>query len=281
MSTSNISLYSNALGWFVAATFAVPAFAVDLQGDEQGRKIASQVYNRADGDIVKRKLRIELIDAKGDVRERSAIVLRQRDDATKQTVFMYDSPRSIRGTAYLSTDRLQKGAEDDQFLYLPALKKERRIPASERGDYFLGTDFSYEDVRNELKFTPGDYRFEFQGEMSGLVGGGSAKLIKAVVVSDSIANELGYHSIDISVDPSNWMVMQAKYYDKQGQAIKTTDVADVREVNGIATAHKITVTNHQTGHVTRFNYSDVEYLSSRQDDLFRFDTISQGPRRFQ
>lgn len=256
-------------------------FAVEIKGDAKGVDVAKKVFDRPDGSALKRKLQIELIDAKGEKRERSAMVLRARNEREKKTIIMYDAPLSIKGTAFLSKDKLDGSEIRDQFLYLPALKRERRIPSSERGDYFLGTDFTYEDVKNELKFDPKDYEFSFKGDGGPLLGAQKTVVIEGRSRSEKISKELGYSHFIATVDPSNSMVLVAEFFDVKSQKLKTVTVQEIEKIQGIFTAKKIDVKNHQTGHGTRFIYSDVQYSESMDSRLFEFDSIAKGPKTYQ
>ena len=69
----------------------------------------------------------------------------------------------MRGTGFLTYDYADVSVDDDQWLYLPALRKVRRISASDRGDFFLGTDFTYEDIKKEQKVEINDYAFQAKG----------------------------------------------------------------------------------------------------------------------
>jgi hypothetical protein len=75
------------------------------------------------------------------------------------TRFTYLAPKSVKEVTFLSHDRLDPTQSDDRWLFLPATRKVRRIPASDRGDYFLGTDFTYEDIQSEFKLSLSDYNF--------------------------------------------------------------------------------------------------------------------------
>lgn len=261
----------------------LPGFsnAVEIKGDSKAVLIAKNVYERPDGKSLKRHLKIELIDEKGEKRERTAFVLRAKEGNEKKTVIIYDSPRSIKGTAFLSRDK-QEGAEGkDQYLYLPSLKRERRIPSSERGDYFLGTDFTYEDVKNELKFDPQDYEFSQEGDFNALVGGQKTTVLVGKARTEQKSKELGYSYFQAYIDPTTWMVIQADFYDLKKQKLKTVLVDDIEKIDGIVTAKRISVKNHQTGHGTRFIYSNIKYTDKLDSSLFEFDSIAKGPKSYE
>ena len=94
---------------------------------------------------------MELIDRRGKSRVRETMGYRRYYGEEKRTVLFYQSPTNVRGTGFLTYDYPNADTDDDQWLYLPALRKVRRISSSDRGDYFLGTDFTYEDIKKETR----------------------------------------------------------------------------------------------------------------------------------
>ena len=102
---------------------------------------------------------MKLVSGSGAVRERHAIVIRARDESQRNTLIVFAGPNSIRDTAFLSQETFGTDKVDSRWLFVPAAGRVRRLPVAERGDYFLGTDFTYADVESEFKFDLDDYEF--------------------------------------------------------------------------------------------------------------------------
>ena len=164
--------------------------------------------------------------------------------------------------------------DDDQWLYLPAMRKVRRISASDRGDYFLGTDFSYEDIKKESKVTIEDYTWKTIGEET--LDGHDCYVTEAIPVSKEIAKELGYGRTKAWVDKEIWMARKIDYWDTRGNYLKTNHITDIRNVQGIWTLHQMDVQNHKTDHHTRFTFSDIDYKSGVDDDVFTKRALKRG-----
>ncbi len=239
-----------------------------------GDEIARRINARDEGEAVSRGLRMEMIDRRGKKRVRETHSFRKYYGEEKRTVIFYLSPKNVKDTAFLTFDYPEANRDDDQWLYLPALRKVRRISASDRGDYFLGTDFTYEDIKKETKVGIEDYTWKTVGEET--VDGHRCYVVESIPVSDKVAKELGYGRVLRWVDAEIWMVRKAKFWDIRGNALKTNHSRDIRQVQGIWTAHRAEVENHKTGHRTVFTFSDVEYQKRVNNDLFTERALRRG-----
>ncbi len=242
----------------------------------EGRWVMEQVNAVDDGQYVTRKLSMKMIDKRGKERLRETIAHRKYFGEEKRTVLFYQSPRNVKGTGFLTFDYPDATLDDDQWLYLPALRKARRISASDRGDYFLGTDFSYEDIKKEGKIEISDYDFKTLGR--DVVDGREVILVEAIPVNKASAKELGYGKLVSWVDPSNWVVVKIQFWDIKLNEFKTLKASDIRLVDGIWTRHNLNVTNHKTGHYTEFVFSEVDYTSAVKDSVFSRQSLTRGAR---
>lgn len=240
-----------------------------------GQWIVDQVNGMDDGHQVTRNLKMTLIDRRGKQRIRNTLGYRKYFGDDKRTVLFYLSPTNVKDTGFLTYDYpAQSPTEDDQWLYLPALRKVRRISASDRGDYFLGTDFTYEDIKKEGKLDPNDYHYETLRQEP--LHGRETLHLSATPSSEAIAQELGYSKVELWIDQESWLVVKANYWDIRNNRLKTLIADDIRQVDGIWTRHKMTMSNHKTGHTSEFVFSDVDYQSSVKDSLFTKRSLSRG-----
>jgi len=180
----------------------------------------------------------------------------------------------VREVSFLSHDKLTPGATDDRWLYLPATRKVRRVPASDRGDYFLGTDFSYEDMQSELKFALQDYEFTLLE--SGETKQAGHYRLRGTPKNRGTVRELGYGAFEASIDPATWMPTQIDFFDPKLKPLKTVEVSGVKKIDGVWNAGTIKCTNHRSGHSTVFNFSGIEYRSGLPDKLFLPAALSRG-----
>lgn len=253
------------------ASFAQADEAADLPS---GDDIVAQLNARDDGQQVTRVLTMELIDRRGKSRVRETQAYRSYIGDEKRTVLFYRSPTNVKGTGFLTYDYADADTDDDQWLYLPALRKVRRISSSDRGDYFLGTDFSYEDIKKETKVAVEDYTFTTIATEQ--VDGHLTYVVEGTPVDSDTAEELGYGRVLWRVDPDIWMSRKTDMWDVNGNPLKTLHNEVIENVQGIWTALTLTAVNHKTGHSSIFTFSDVDYESPIDERMFEQAALRRG-----
>ncbi|MBA1445995.1 MAG: outer membrane lipoprotein-sorting protein [Chromatiales bacterium] len=239
-----------------------------------GDEIAQRINARDEGEAVSRNLTMEMIDRRGKKRVRETRGFRKYYGDEKRSVIFYQQPKNVKDTAFMTYDYPQADVDDDQWLYLPAMRKVRRISASDRGDYFLGTDFTYEDIKLESKVSIADYSRKTTGEDE--VDGHHCYVVEALPVDDETAKELGYSRVEQCVDDAIWMVRRSRFWDTRGKLLKTIHTRGIRQVQGIWTQHHLEVENHKTSHRTVFTFSEVDYVKGVHDGVFTQKAIRRG-----
>ncbi len=242
VAAASIFLVSNA-GW--------------AQEDAQGRALGERIAARAEAANIDQTIFMTLTDRRGKAKQRTARMIRKVADDQRRTIISFSKPASIKKTAFMTYDFNAPEKSDNQWLYLPALRRSRRISASDRGDYFLGTDFTYEDIKDSTKFSTSDYQFSKKGTEE--IDGKSYAILILTPVSKVIAKELGYSKVRVVVDESNAMPLSADYWDIAGNKLKTIKLDDRIKLDGFWTAKTITAKNHKTGHSTVFKISDINF----------------------
>lgn len=261
----------------VGIVVVIPALllaAPERAGAANAADIAQSVYDRAEGNATYRDLAITLTDRRGRQKSRRALVVRENRADARYTRITYTHPKAIRDTAFLSHDYHDPERDDSRWFYTPAMRKDRRVPASDRGDYFLGTDFTYEDIQSELKFDTNDYRFEYLGESPH--GARRLPVLGGQPASAAIARETGYGSFVAIVDPVAWMPVQIEFFDLKERPLKTVVVSSIERVDGIWVAKRIAAHNHRTGHRTVFEILDVGFPDDIDDALFTAHALTRG-----
>ena len=259
----------------LVAVLAAP-FVLAAQDLPDGETIVERVNTREVGRSVQRDLKMTLIDRRGKVRVRETVGYRKYYGEEKRSVLFYESPTNIKGTAFLTYDYPDPDREDDQWLYLPALRKTRRISASDRGDYFLGTDFTYEDIKLETRLGKEDYTWKTVGRDT--VDGHEVYLLQGIPIDKETKEELGYGKVLSYIDPDIWISRKGEYWDERMNRLKTIHVKKIQKVDGIWTAHRLEAINHKTGHKTIFEFSDVDYDKPVPDRIFTEQALRRGIR---
>ncbi|MCB1876089.1 MAG: outer membrane lipoprotein-sorting protein [Chromatiales bacterium] len=259
------------ISFFPAFLFFASVSAAELP---DGDTVAANINARNEGVQVSRNVTMEMTDRSGKTRTRETRNFRKYFGKEKRTAIFYLEPRNVKDTAFLTYDYPDAGRDDDQWLYLPAMRKVRRISAADRGDYFLGTDLSYEDIKLESRVSLDDYTRHTLGEDQ--VDGHRCILVEALPVDGETAKELGYGRVEQCVDMDIWFVRRARFWDTKGNPLKTAYFRDIRQVQGLWTQHQIDVENHKTGHRTRFLFREVDYRTPVGDQVFTQNALRRG-----
>ena len=269
-STSRILIL--ALAAWVTVSFA-PADDAALP---DAATVIANVNARDDGAQVMRKVTMILRDKGGAERTRETVSWRKWYGAEKKTIIFFLNPANVRDTGFLTFDYGEAGKDDDQWLYLPAARKVRRISATDRGDFFVGTDFTYEDMKKETKISTEDFTFKVLGAED--ADGHRCYKVEATPVNAATAKELGYARGVSWFDAEVWVARRTEYFDAEGKRLRTVLTQDIERIDGVWTAKRITATSHRTGHATEFRFSDVDYKSPVDDAMFTEQSLTRGAR---
>lgn len=241
---------------------------------EEALHIARMVAERTEGRAGTRVLDMTLTNRRQRTEQRTATIHKENGDGIRKTRITFTRPKRNQDFAFLSHDYREVGHADERWMYIPAERKVRRIPASSRGDSFFGTDFSYEDVQSELKFDLDEWNFEYLGQQRR--DGRTLYRIAGVPKSSKLSRELRYGSFKALIDSASWMPVSIDFADTQGRPLKTINVLRTELIEGIWTASEILAVNHQTTHQTRFVLSNVEFFDDLPDEIFVARSLSRS-----
>lgn len=184
------------------------------------------------------------------VREFSSRVLEIADDGD-HSVNVFHSPRDVEGTAILIHAHGLK--PDDQWLYLPAVKRVKRISTRSKSGPFVGSEFAYEDISTWL---PEKYTYKFLASDT-LDGVDCFKVENTPAYTDS-----GYSKLHEWIDKSIFRPRRIEYYDRKGDLLKTLSFADYRQYQGKWwRPGRMTMVNHQTGRATQLVWKDYQFAT--------------------
>ena len=229
--------------------------------EEQGLAIAQEADLRDSGYVayandVKMILRNK--HGKESIREIRSKTLEVEDDGDK-SLTVFDHPRDVKGTALLSFTH--KEGPDDQWLYLPALKRVKRIASDNKSGPFMGSEFAYEDITSQEveKYT---YKFIKDDRLN--------DMDVFVFERYPVDKKSGYTRQIIWMDKEHYKERKIEYYDRKNVLLKTLVFTDYNlYLDKYYRAHDMYMVNHQTSKSTRllqsnFNF-DVE-LTDRDFD---------------
>ncbi|MDQ6961746.1 MAG: outer membrane lipoprotein-sorting protein [Mariprofundaceae bacterium] len=172
----------------------------------------------------------------------------QANDGDK-TLIVFDNPRDVKGTAFLS--HTHKLDSDDQWLFLPALKRVKRISSSNKSGPFMGSEFAYEDISSqEIE----KYTYRYAGEES-FDGRKHFKVEQFPTHPKS-----GYHRQMVWFDQAELRVWKIDFYDRKNTLLKTLNYSGYQMyLDQFWRADKMHMVNHQTGKSTILSFSNYKF----------------------
>lgn len=260
----------------LALTFAVqPTFAQDLTA----RQIMEKVDDRDDGDKRIAEMQMLLIDKNGDTRLRKIKTLDKdlitdNGDEDRRRIMFFLAPADVKDTGFLTYDYDAYEKDDDQWLFLPALKKTKRIASTDKSGSFMGSDFNYSDMtRKNLKA----YDFKILKEAE--VRGQKTWVIEALPKTREEADETGYKKSVVFVRQDNFVAVRAVHWTDTGNKLKYLDVSGLELIDGVWTVTAMSMTtkkNKITEHKTELTFSNVRYNQDLVDNLFTLRRLEKG-----
>ncbi len=257
------------------AVVAMGVGAMPATAAPTGLAIMQAVDNREDGDDLTQTMTQTLIDRNGNQRVRHMVGFRKDVGKDKKLLTFFTEPANIRDTALLTFDYDDPSRDDDQWLYLPALKRVRRISSSDRGNYFMGTDFTFEDMKQTPELE--DYHWKLLG--SEVVDGHDCWKVEGTPASDEVMRELGYSRMVQYVRKDSDFTIRVDYWDQAGRELKHLHIVEMKQIQGIWTALKIVMENVQSRHKTILEASEQRYNSGLKERMFTQRMLKRGYRR--
>ena len=236
-----------------------------------GRDIVQKAKDRPDGDTRSSEMTMELINKRGSVRERKVISYSMdlgKNMKDRKTLMFFQYPGDVKGTGFLTWDYDEIGKDDDKWLYLPAMKKTRRISGSSaKKDYFMGTDFTYDDMGSR-NVDEDDHKLLREETVDGH---------KCWVVESTSKDSRDIYSKKISWIRQDCLIaLKVEYYDKQGKLHRELQMSDIAQVDGIWVAKKLHMINVQTNHQTIISIENPKYNIAIDENAFTVAKLEKG-----
>ncbi|MEM8961329.1 MAG: outer membrane lipoprotein-sorting protein [Acidobacteriota bacterium] len=200
-----------------------------------------------------------LRNAHGDesTRELRNRTLEQEGDGDKSLV-IFDHPRDVTGTAFLTFSHID--GDDDQWLYLPALKRVKRISSSNKSGPFMGSEFAYEDISSQ---EVEEYTYRYLRDET--FAGQPAYVVERVPTHP----KSGYTKQEVWIDKTEYRTLKTVYYDRKGDLLKTLEQSEFGHyLDQFWRPGLMTMVNHQTGKSTELRWTDYEFGNGYSDSDF-------------
>ncbi|MCO7226339.1 outer membrane lipoprotein-sorting protein [Pleionea sp. CnH1-48] len=191
----------------------------------------------------RRKIRIQSLEVEGD---------------GDKGLTIFDEPKDVQGTAFLSFSHSIK--PDEQWLYLPALKRVKRISSSNKSGPFMGSEFSYEDLSS---FELEKYKFKYLRDDK--VGEHDVFVLE----STPQYKHSGYKRLVTYIDKAEYRSVKIEFYDRRNELMKTLVSSEYQKfLDKYWRPLNMEMTNHQTGKSTTLKWSDYEFQTGVKESNF-------------
>lgn len=250
----------------LGALLTLPVFANE-EAQKKGLEIAQAADKRDSGwgDMVaEMEMTLENRAGQTSTRRIDTRTLEGQGDGDK-SLSLFKEPRDVSGTAMLT---FSHGLEpDDQWLYLPALKRVKRIASKNKSGPFMGSEFAFEDLGSQEleKYTYSYLRDEACGD------GWTCHVSERVPAYEYS----GYTKQITWLDSAHYRPVKIEYYDRKNTLLKTLIFSGYQEHNGYWRASQMYMENHQNGKKTTLNWNNYQFGTGVSDKDFNKNALSR------
>lgn len=175
-----------------------------------------------------------------------------------KTISVFSTPADIKGTAVLSHAKIT--ANDDQWIYLPALKRVKRISSSNKSGPFVGSEFAYEDITAQEVG-----KFKYRWIKSEKCGSATCEVIERVPTYKNS----GYSKQLAWISTNNWQTQKVQFFDRAGNHVKTLTYSGYKKYGKFWRQAKLHMINHRNGKSTELIFSDWKFGTGQSDRDFK------------
>ncbi|MBZ0182376.1 MAG: outer membrane lipoprotein-sorting protein [Melioribacteraceae bacterium] len=244
-------------------------FSLNIFAQEKitGRKIIENVYYRPTGDDATSELTMTLINSRGDERVREIQQFSKDYGKEEKSIMFFLSPADVRNTSFMNWSYDEEGRDDDQWIYLPALKKIKRISSDSKGDYFMGSDFTYDDLGDRHP-SEDTHKFLREEKLNGEVC--------YVVESIPLEEDYMYSKTVTWISKDKWIGMKKEFYDEDGEQLKNLTVKKYEKIDGFWVILHSEMHNIQKDHKTIMKLKNVKLNTGIDEGKFTERMMKRG-----
>ncbi len=214
-----------------------------------GLQIIENVYNRPVGKDMTADLTMTLINSSGKERVRKIKQFSRDFGKVEKKIMFFVAPADVKNTSFMNWSYDEEGKDDDQWIYLPALKKIKRISSDSKSDYFMGSDFTYDDL-GDRKPTDDNHTLLREEKLKG----------EDCYVVESIPKDEEYmYSKTVTwIIKDKWIGLKKEFYDEDGELLKILTVNKYDKINGFWIILNTEMNNVQKDHKTIMELRNVK-----------------------
>ena len=247
-----------ALALSAAVIFSVSA----LQAQSDARKIVEEAQRRAESKSQRYEGLLQVFDNKGKVADKRWLFMRLGSHGRSKAVLRFLAPAEVKGVALLIVNHPDRAS--DQWMWTPALQRERRIALQDRSTRFFGTDFSFEDLEER---DVNQYNYRLVGEET--IDGAPCWRVESTPSQKKISQ---YTKADAWIRKDNYAFAQIESYIK-ADMVRRLKYSDFVQVQGIWTARRLEMFDVRRKSRTMLSLEKLEYNIPLKDEDFTLQAL--------
>jgi hypothetical protein len=226
-------------------------------------EILKNSRDRDDGSSYASNVTLSLIGKGGSIRNRHFYMFQKDLEGNEERALMhFNKPADVRGVSFLIVNYGEDQSKaDDQWMFLPAFRKTRRIGSNDKRGDFMGAVFNYSDLD---KIRVLDYENTLLGEEEVL--GKSAWLIERIPVSQGVINKTGYYKTKMWIAKESKVVLQQHYYNAKGVVFKIQQSTKIEKIQGIWTTIESRAEDLESEKSSIMTFTDIVYNVDVSDE---------------
>jgi outer membrane lipoprotein-sorting protein len=246
--------------------FLVTGFSNQSNAQLTGQQIMEKVYNNPSGDDTQGNLSMTLTNNRGEERVRTLTQYIKDDGKVEKKIMYFLSHADVRNTSFMNWSYTD-GRSDDQWIYLPALKRTRRISSDGKSDYFMGSDFTYDDLGDRH---PNQDSHKLLREET--IEGHACYVVESTPKEDDYM----YSKTITWVMKDNFLGLKREFYDDRDRLLKVLSIKDFKKIDGFWTILETEMHNVQRDHRTIMKFTDVKKNKGIPESRFTERSMTLG-----
>lgn len=237
----------------------ISSLAVNAQ---DARDISDKASNSIKLNAMEMVSTLKIINAAGNERVRTISTATRKFNGVSKTMMKFIEPAEVRGTTLLVFDYENK--DDNMWIYMPALRKVRRIVSSDKGKNFMGSEFTNADMS---KPTLDDFNYKLLGEVT--IDGKACWKLEASCKNEDLEDEYGFSKRISTIEKDNYLTHKMEYFDLDGELLRVETISDYKkQSNGDYFAFYMEMKNVQNNRSSVINVDKFQLGSNLPETQF-------------
>ncbi|MGB6199465.1 MAG: outer membrane lipoprotein-sorting protein [Candidatus Acidiferrales bacterium] len=250
----------------VFALFVPLRAAPNPQAPPDAAAIMRGVYQQNTSKDMTLKATLDVYDKQGQMLRKKFVLLRIGSLGDSKTLVRFTDPKEVRGVELLSIN--QRGANDRQWIYIPATDRVRSVATRERSERFVGSDLTYEDIAEDPL---DDFTYRLLSDNELIDGRKTYKIEATPVAPDRSQYKFIYYWVLQDVP----CIIHAEMYDMDGHEVRTLHGSQLKKESGISGFRHIEVASVADGTHTVFTIDEAHFNTGLSPDLFTPDALGK------